>query len=291
MSYRVSAGLVLVTLLMLGAAACTANTPLSFNTTDEYKTESFSEPVEGAESVEVTLRMPSESMDITALEDSANLFEADVEFIGVMEFDTSGGASRRISLWEDNQSKSYNGTHNLQWDVRLRQGIPTSLNVDVSSGSLSADLADLDLTGLDVNLSSGSVSVALPAYDGGTRIAVDVSSGSVSLRIPEGAVVDFDGIELSSGSVNVTAGEGVGFATSVDVSSGTVRFALPDDAPVRVSAEWSSGGVDVPPAYRRVSGSDDDREGVYESPSFAEADTDAQIVLTVSVSSGQVIIE
>jgi hypothetical protein len=287
--YRVShkhAVIGLVAMLTLVLSACCR--PSFGRTTTEFKTGSYNAAYESdiAQS-SVSIGLPFEALTVGALDaDSANLVEADLEYVGEIVFASSGAANRRITLSEDMDSISYRGHEQLDWAVRLRRDVPTGLSLNVSSGSATADLGDLIITGLDVNVSSGTVDVTLPANPDGMVLALDVSSGSLDVAIPTGAAVTFDRVSISSGRIGVEVGDGVAFAAEVNVSSGLLAFDVPADAPVRVRANVSSGTVQVPADYVKVSGEANSASGVYESPAFAGAEAAARIVLTVQVSSG-----
>jgi hypothetical protein len=244
-------------------------------------------PAEGIETASVRLHVPVEAVSITALPSgAANAFEADLEYIDVLNYRATGNNGRlAVELDERVMNKSYVGADPLTWDVRLSQDIPTDLDLEVSSGSIDADLSALNLSELALDVSSGSMTVQLPDSDRPFDGSVEVSSGNLSLSAPDGSGFQLTSVDVSSGSAQVTVGDGVSFTANVDVSSGSAVIDLPDDAPVQVIVDRvSSGSVNVPASYTRTAGDPEEDEGTWESASFSGAAR--PIVLHVSVSSG-----
>jgi hypothetical protein len=254
------------------------------------QTDSFSVPATGVEAAQVTITMPFETATIHPLAAGADaVFEADVEYIDALTFEPGSGNQPDIRLQENVLNKQYTGGEPLTWDVRLSQDVPLDLRLDISSGSVEADLAALTLNALDLDLSSGHMAVSAPESDAAFDTIIDVSSGSLEVTVPDGSGLNLTDVEVSSGSATISVGEGVFFSPTVDVSSGSVAIDLPDDAPVQVNVNHvSSGAVSVPNSYTRTAGDPDEPEGTWESASFSGAE--AAIVITIEVSSGSVVV-
>lgn len=94
-------------------------------------------------------------------------------------------------------------------------GLTGTGEIDVGSGSGSADFASIDPRGSSIDLSSGSLRVYLPK-NAGAEIEADVSSGSVSFDCggASGKIKDGQSVTLGNG----------GGKFAVDVSSGKVSF-------------------------------------------------------------------
>lgn len=281
---------------------------IGINGTTTILTDSYSAPLGDAVNAEVSIAMPFERGVITPLaEGTENLFEADLEYIGEIEFEADGG---EISLQENNPDNlTYTGDETLDWDIRLNPKVPLALTLVIASGEFDADLRPFDLTALEIVLSSGRVGVALPAGTVPVTGNLVVSSGTVNVEIGEGAFYALESITVSSGTVNVNAAAGslvvedisvssgdVSIAygatltteSSLDVSSGNVTVTLPEGVGGRVVVEnLSSGNFNLPSSYTKIAGGDDE-EGTWETANFADAET--QITLNLSISSGDVTI-
>ena len=250
-------------------------------------TRSVDAPAEGIESATVRVHVPIEAVSITALPaGAANAFEADIEYIDQLNYSATGNnGNLNVRLEERVLNKTYVGSDPLTWDVRLSQDIPTDLGLEVSAGSIEADLSALDLTDLALDVSSGSMQVDLPASDRPYAGTIEISSGNVSVNAPDGSGFQLASVDVSSGSAQVTVGEGLSFTATVDVSSGSAVIDLPDDAPVQVVVDRvSSGSVSLPGSYTRTAGDPEEQEGTWESASFSGAAR--PIVLHIEISSG-----
>ena len=234
---------------------------------EAIQTEQFSEAIDDATSASVTFDLSFENLNIGALIDSNDLIEADIEYIGEMNFDVSGDTHKQIRLTENNLGRSYHGSRNLEWNVGLSSEVELELAFDVSSGEVHADLTDLQLSALDIEL----------------------SSGDINIQTPNDASFDFRKVDVSSGNLTMVIGENTAFDVKVDVSSGSVTFDVADNAAVQVNAtSISSGNVNIPDSYQRISG-DDGKEGIWESPSYSGSD--AQIMIRIDLSSGNVTVK
>ncbi len=288
----------LIVLLMLAGPGLGLAGDFSFNIhfgngqqVDEsgVRTRSLETSAEGVEAAKVRVAVAVEQGTITALPSgAANAFEADVEYIDDLHYSANGsGGQLDIALYENVLNKTYVGADPLTWDVRLNPDIPTDLTLEVSSGSINANLSGLNLTRLVLDGSSGSMSVRLPESDRPYEGSIEVSSGSITANAPDGSGFNLTAIDVSSGSAIVTVGDGISFSATVEVSSGSAVIDLPDDAPVQVIVDnVSSGSATLPASYTRTAGDPEEDEGTWESASFSGAER--PIVLHLSVSSGSV---
>jgi hypothetical protein len=278
---------------------------LGWGDVGEVKTERFSEPIGEATSARVSLDLSSGPTEITALSDSNDLIDAELNYIGEIEFEVRGDREKSISLSERDTDFFFwfdwfgDDDDERHWDIGLSPQVPLDLEVDASSGSLVLDLSALQLTGLNLDVGSGSIDGSLPAVEGRYDARVDGGSGSCRLDIADGADVDLE-IDVGSGSFNVEIGADAAVSLRVDGGSGSFNVEIgadaavslradggsgeltidvPEDAAVRVDVRDSgSGHVRVPARFERTRRGDDD-EGTWETPGFEEAEHKIEIVI------------
>jgi hypothetical protein len=257
-----------VAAVALLVAAPTWAPALGWNAGAEVKSGHFSEPVGNATSARMELHLSDASTTVSALSDSNNLIDANLQYVGDIDFTASGDTAKTVVLrrsgaiiwpfdWLVSQPR--------RWDIGLNAGVPLDLNVDASSGDATLNLAGMKLKSLAIDASSGSMKVNLPEAPDHYALDARASSGSMSFSVPEGADVE----------------------ASVSMSSGSMNFDVPNGAAVRVVViDSSSGSVNVPREYTRTENRGGDK-GAWESANFASATQ--KIVITVThMSSGSV---
>jgi hypothetical protein len=251
----------------------------------EVTTESFSEPFEDARSADVVVDFDSGAISVSALDDSPNLFEAEVRHNHRVDFSASGGSDRNIRLrldaiagfgdwFESSQTRA---------DISLAPDVPTDLTVDIGSGSTTLDLTALTLTDLMAGSGSGSIDVALP---GGTYPAeISSGSGGIIVETAEDAVLDL-GIDVGSGRIVVALAEGNSGQISLDSGSGSVTLVIPEGLAIQLRGDTGSGSVNLPAGFTKISGDDDfsGESGVWETPGFAAAVQ--QLIIRFDLGSG-----
>ncbi|MEN8241902.1 MAG: DUF5668 domain-containing protein [Chloroflexota bacterium] len=250
-------------------------------------TESFADPLAGAESARVSLDFDSGTLKVFPLTDSNNLVEVDVTHDQDLTFNASGSARRNISLNLDNElSIGFIGffeDQQIVGEVGLHPGLPIELSVDVGGGSAELDLTGLDMTDLQVSSGSGSIKLTYPE----SSLPVDLSAGSGSINVQTSAGSELElEAEVGSGRIRVEIAEGVYGEVELQSGSGGITVYLPEGTAVRVDGTTGSGSVRVPGDFVRVSGSDriSGDSGAWESPGFDDADQ--QLVIEFSIGSG-----
>jgi hypothetical protein len=250
----------------------------------EVKSDRFSEPIRAATSARVSLDLSSGPTDITALSDSNDLIDAELNYTGEIAFEVQGDQDKSIKLGERDGGAWrwfdwFTGDDDeLRWEIGLSPQVPLDLVVDGGSGSVDLDLRGLQLTGLNLDVGSGNVEGSLPAVEGGYDARVDGGSGDCRLDIADGADVGLE-IDVGSGSFNVEIGAGADVSVRVDGGSGKLTVDVPEDAAVRLDVrEGGSGNVRVPGRYERTRRGDDD-EGTWETSGFDSADHKIEIIV------------
>jgi hypothetical protein len=259
----IAVGTVAVAIALLVAAPS-----LGINASAEVKSGRFTEPLDNATAATVNLGLSMGETTVHALADSNALIDANLTYMGDIDFGMTGDAQKIVRLRQAG-SFGFNWLplvldgKSVRWDVGLAPQIPIDLRVDASSGSATLNLRDIKVRALQVDASSGSLIAHLPSMPARYDVRVEASSGALTFNLADNSEVN----------------------ASIDMSSGHVTFDVPDDAGVQVNVrDSSSGSVNVPSGYKRTADNGRNR-GTWESPNFANAER--QIVLTVTdMSSG-----
>ncbi len=215
------------------------------------KHDTFIEPIGDTRSAEVALNLSVGEADIHALQDSPNLIDADIYYMGEIQFQAEGGTQKTIQLGQNEATNvsvwpfaslfPSSDEMRLRWDVGLSSAIPLALAIQGGVGQATLDLADLTVTALTVDNGVGATYLTIPVNDSRYTATLTGGVGEFMITVPEGTAVD----------LVITGGVG---EITVDV---------PDQAAVRVEREGGLGDVTMPSGYTRVSGNDD--TGVWES--------------------------
>jgi hypothetical protein len=240
---------------------------LNNNTSSQVKTGHYSTPIDKATSAQVNLGFSAGNMTVHSLSDSNALFDANLNYVGEIDFTSTGDAAKTVRLQQRGGTNiwPFGLSDQVRWDVGLNPKVPTDLHVQASSGNIELNLADLKLKGLEVDLSSGGVKATLPPSEETYNADVHISSGNLSFSLPDKANVN----------------------TAINISSGNMTFDVPASAGVQVNVRsLSSGNVNVPSAFTQTANTGR-KTGTWESANYAGADY--KIVITVeNISSGNV---
>lgn len=229
--------LAIAVVVLLTMAACDSIT--------EMKTDTFENEVGNASSAEISIELGFESGTLTALESTdPNLFVADLEFIGDIEFNRSGSRNRTITLREDSEDLLYTGDETLDWDIRLHPEIPTDLTLDVRSGAMTADLSDLDLNSGDFEVNSGTLFATFPASEDVLSGNIEVNSGAATLTLPTGSNLDFDDTATTSGTITIDVADDAAFATqTLSAKSGQITVTVGENATIALPDITANSGT------------------------------------------------
>ncbi|MBN1261661.1 MAG: hypothetical protein JXB35_13380 [Anaerolineae bacterium] len=184
----------------------------------DLKWEHVEYTLDNLEQADVSIDWSSVPGSLSALDDSTNLIEGDIDYYGTLIFDvdmTNDSAQVRLDTLQDTPVFEVEGwatDREGYWDVALNPSVVFNLTLDAGSGKYTFDLSEFDLEALDL--------------DGG--------SGEISLRLPEAD--SFEGyIEGGSGDITVMLPENVGLRVELDSGSGAFRtgerFVLVDGEP------------------------------------------------------------
>ncbi len=214
--------------MVIGLAFFAEQIPALVQLTQSSKLQSrhVEHPMEKVESAKVTIDWNSAPGYLSALEDSANLIEGDVDYRGELAFHvTNTNGHAEVVLDSFFQGVTFGewdfDDRNTKWDVKLNPGVAYKLWMDTGSGGCDFDLSQLDIHELHIDGGSGSIDLKLPAA---SSFAAELDGGS--------------------GSITIDLPEGVGMRVTVDSGSGSFQ---PDERFDLVSgergedSEWETG--------------------------------------------------
>ena len=243
-------------------------------TIEDVKTEQIEMSAAGVETAVINIDFGAPGAEVFALEDSSNLIEGQVSYLGDFIFDTNvSDAQATVRIDDDFSMNGFTflnpsnwGDWDMdKWEIGLNPAVATDLTLDISAGSTSLDLRDLTLTDLEVDGGAGSMEVWLPGGDYDAMI--DVSAGSTKVTLP-----GFGRQEIE-----------------IDGGAGSLTFYLPPGVEARIEIDGGAGSFRLnEDRFRQVSGDERD-EGVWETAGYAD-DRDS-LDLFIDVSAGSVRIE
>lgn len=155
----------------------------------EVQTEHQTVAVEGAKSAEVELRMGAGELRLTGASQDA-LLEATFRYNRprlkpVIDYRVSGTTGvLSVARRRHGGGVNFGHLHN-EWDLRLKQGVPLELRIDLGAGENNLDLRGLDISSLDVDMGVGQVKLDLRGpHARSFNVKVDGGIGSGILYLP-----------------------------------------------------------------------------------------------------------
>ena len=221
----------------------------------EVKRETFQEQKDGATSARIAIEFSLGRATISALDAASPfLFQAELQYVGDVDFEVSGEAQRVISLRQRSNPPSamaaiLNDDEELRWDIALAPGIPLTLALKGGLGASELDLSGLSVERARVETGVGQVMLTTPLRQKGFAAQVKGGVGKADVTIPAG----------SQAQLEVFGGVG---AFSVSVAPG---------AALRMNAKTGLGRFHLPESMKRVDGKGKGLSGTWETEDFADA--------------------
>jgi hypothetical protein len=268
--------LIVLATLVLMLALMLVGPALGLAPSVEAQTAQHIEPLGDAESARVNINANVAELTVSPLEDSANLFEADVRYVGTLEFNATGTTEKSVTLRAEGSGGWFpsffffdwfgnDDPNALTWDVGVNATVPLDLNVTTGTGGGTLHLEDVMLSALDVNTGTGSIDLWLPSMDDSYNASIQTGTGGGTVRIEENAALTL----------------------SLQTGTGGMTIDIPEGAAVRLTGSVGTGGINVPANLRRISGEDDrfvGDSGTWETEDFGAADR--QIVIDFNGGTG-----
>lgn len=228
---------------------------------EEIRSETFTAARESASTAYVQIDLSIGRSSVSALaEESDNILEANLSYVGEVAFSVTGDAEKVVRLRQksDNQVsstlkralKSFGSRADLRWDVQLSRTMPIRLEIDGGVGPATLDLTGIQLTHFNLEGGVGEITLTLPS--GTYQSSIEGGVGATNVHIPEDA----------AGKLNIDGGVGA------------VRIQIPYQTAVRITVDGNLGGVRMPDHFVRVKESDDfiGSSGTWETPGFNMAE-------------------
>lgn len=89
----------------------------------------------------------------------------------------------------------------MEWNLRLTDEIPLSLEFEVGAGEYNLDLSGLRVTELELETGASATSLVLPAQAGYTEAEISCGAASVKIRVPDGVAAR---VRVDSGLAGIT---------------------------------------------------------------------------------------
>ncbi len=249
----------------------------------EVHTSNFVDPLEGAESAEITLEPTVGAASINALTDSDNLLEADITYIGEVKFVSEVEDNvKMLRLGQTSQNDvfkpvrdalgSFARQKELYWTMRLSPNIPLALKVNSGVTNNDFDLSALQLTELKFNGGTGKTDLKLPTMGGNYDVSLNSGTGELNVEIADGANITLRS-NNGTGATHVTIGNNANIDAKITGGVGACVITVPEDAGVRLKATTGLGKVRVPSHYIALKVDEFvATSGTWESPGYDTAE-------------------
>ncbi len=222
----------------------------------------LAEPIGDTRSLSVGITSSIGRTTLTELNDSGNLFEADMTFLGDLVFEVDGTEEKtiRLGVRNDNFDSSlfnFFDEGELRWDIGLAPDLPLSLTISAGVGEVHLDLSEISLTGLAVDGGVGAFEILLPAPENFYRVSIS------------GGVGDF----------RVSVADGADLALELDGGVGAFLVDVPDDAAVSLDGQTGVGDISVPSFMEQVRANTQTvgESGRWQTPGYDQAGRQIEI--------------
>jgi hypothetical protein len=268
----------------------------------EVKHDHYTAPADDATAAHVELHLAVGQTTIHTLADSANILEADVSYVGEMEFNVSGDTVKHVKLAQkagfENIGESIKRSigfvvkgsgKELKWDVGLTKDLPLELKLAGGVGPATVDLSDTHLRGLNIDSGVGEMTLTLPATSDLYHVDLDGGVGRTHLIIAKDAMVNIN-IGGGVGGIQVTIHPDAHINLKITGGVGETKIEVPADAAVSLVAGGGLGNVVVPTHFTRLSTEEGfiSHGGTWETANYASAENKVTIEFSGGV--GQLIV-
>jgi hypothetical protein len=191
------------------------------------KAETFSLPLEGAQTAEIEFNHGAGELIVSALSAENRDLLLDGLFTGGLEpeFSSRNGLSRlklRPPL-DFIPFGMFPHTEGFNWDVALSPQLPLKLHFKTGADKSSLNLQDLNVSDLKLETGASDTSITLPSAASHTKVNVNSGAAAVNIRVPEGVAAR---IRISSGLMGIDVDQ-VRFPMSAESEPGHKVFQSP----------------------------------------------------------------
>lgn len=233
----------------------------------EVKKGFYTEQIGDATAAQVTLDMSVGDASITDLRDSDSLIEADVTYIGDIEFaNKTQDSLKYVRLGQVTRNEvmkpirdsigAFARQDELRWDVRLTPNIPLDLRINSGVTSNDFDLSRLQIDALKFNGGTGKTDLKLPTMGDNYKVTLNSGTGALNVHVGEGANINLHSSN-GTGATTITVGNGASLEAHITGGIGRCAINLPANAAIRLKATTGMGKIEVPAHLVRVKGGND----------------------------------
>lgn len=222
----------------------------------------FKAALNGAKSARVNLHLSIGEASVKALAGGSDqLIDAELTYVGEIDFDVSGAAEKTVMLrqtsasgWQWINPATWFASHEgWPWRIGLNPDVPMEVEIHGGAGRAELDLRSLKVTDLRLAGGVGQMHVSLPASAAGYAARIEGGLGQTVLDLPTTTTLRL----------------------AVEGGVGELVINTPLEAAVRVRSRGGIGGVNVPSRFVRTAGGDSDfalgKTGTWETPDFQSA--------------------
>lgn len=225
------------------------------------KTGYFNTPLGGTKSARMNLNLSIGEAQVTSLTGSDKLIDAEVHYVGEIDFSVSGEEEKVVTLRQTsdsglqwlNPATWFANFDGLPWRIGLSPDVPLELNFSGGAGRSELNLRGLNITGLRLQGGVGQMNLSLPTSVDGYDVRIQGGVGETRLDVP----------------ANTTS--------NIEIQGGVGQIVLnaPSNVALRLRSRGGIGTVNVSSRFTRTAGGDSDFElgktGTWETPDFESA--------------------
>jgi len=172
----------------------------------ERNNTQFELPLDGAESLDLTIDAGIDNVTIRPLDDSNNLIEGDVWHYGELTVDSNAdGPEKKVEIEQGKMGISFNlGEENPDdtgWNLNLNPSVALTVDFNGGVGETVMDLGSFDLTDVKLDMGVGSIQLTLPVPRQDYAVDINGGVGDVVLDVPDNTAVQVD-VSTGVGDVN-----------------------------------------------------------------------------------------
>jgi hypothetical protein len=262
---------------------------------EEIKLASYSQPIDDAESATVNLHGALGETNVKSLVESKNLFEADLAYVGELEFNATGDTEKSVTLRQKSgipfKGLFRRNLDGLHWDVRISPDLPVALNVHGTVGPTRLDLTGLKLKSVSLHGIVSKSELVLPTSEDGYSVHIHGNVGPFKVTMPANTNIDMH-VHGNVGKTEIDFPEKAGTTTvNLHGSVGKVQVAVAPETAVRVVANGNLGSVRTPDHLRRAKTRKSfiAASGTWETEGFDEAERQITVRMQGGVGSLSII--
>ena len=226
------AGTLIAFVLIAAAGIAIATSYETWSGAGTYYVGTIEEPLDGAESVDVSIGLGMGSLVVGSLPaGSNNLVEGEMRGVGRSEARPSverSGKHVELSFSMEGFDFNFFGDSGRRWEVFLSPRPRASLDVDAAASDMFLDLRDMNVGIVSIVGGASDIEIVAPENAGHVNIDIDVGAASVVIVIPQGVSARIDTDALVS-----------------DLSIDEARFPRMGDVYVSGDFDTSANRVDI----------------------------------------------